>query len=117
MAYKMYNLYVGHMAEDTPKHPQVDISFRAMEFHIEVSMSHARAHLPELLDNVRDGGVVHLTRYGKRVAALVPTDAAEYLDRLEDDYWSKRAKEAIESNEPSVPWEEVVAELEAADNR
>lgn len=113
----MYNLYIRHMTEDTPKHPQVDISFRALEFHIEVSMSHARAHLPELLDNVRDGGVVHLTRYGKRVAALVPIDAAEYLDRLEDEYWSKRAKEAIESNEPSVPWEEVVAELEVADNR
>ena len=102
--------------EDTPP-PQVDVSFRAMEFHIEVSVSHARAHLPELLDNVRDGGVVYLTRYGKRLAALVPTDAAEYLDRLEDEYWSKRAKDAIESNEPSIPWEEVVAELEVVDNR
>jgi prevent-host-death family protein len=95
----------------------VDISFRALEFHIEVSVSHARAHLPELLDNVRDGGVVYLTRYGKRLAALVPADAAEYLDRLEDEYWSKRANDAVKSNEPSIPWEEVVAELEVADNR
>ncbi len=117
MAPNLYNLYVWYMTSEDAPPPQVDISFRAMEFHVEISISHARAHLPELLDNVRDGGVVYLTRYGKRLAALVPPDAAEYLDRLEDEYWSKRAKEAIDANEPTVPWEEVVAELEAADNR
>jgi len=102
--------------EDTPQHPPVDISFRAMEFHIEVSISHARAHLPELLDNVRDGGVVYLTRYGKRLAALVPTDAAEYLDRLEDEYWSKRAKDVLASDPTFVPLAQAVAGWEAQDS-
>lgn len=77
-------------------------------------MSHARANLPELLDDVRDGGVVYLTRYGKRLAALVPADAAEHLQRLEDEYWSHRARDAMAaSDKPSIPWAHVVAELEA----
>ncbi|HEX4703766.1 MAG TPA: type II toxin-antitoxin system prevent-host-death family antitoxin [Pseudonocardiaceae bacterium] len=96
--------------------PTVDVSFRAMDFHIEVSVSHARAHLPELLDNVRDGGVVYLTRYGKRLAALVPTDAAEYLDRLEDDYWSKRADTVLSSNPTFVPLAQAVAGWESQDS-
>jgi prevent-host-death family protein len=119
MSYKTYNLYIELM--DTPPPPQtqpaVDVSFRGMEFHVEVSVSHARAHLPELLEGVRDSGTVYLTRYGKRIAALVPADAGEYLDRMEDEYWSKRAKEATDSTEPSIPWAQVVAELEVADNR
>jgi prevent-host-death family protein len=101
--------------EDPPP-PQVDISFRPMEFHIEVSVSHARAHLPELLDNVRDGGVVYLTRYGKRLAALVPTDAAQYLDRLEDEYWSKRANDVLTSDPTFVPLAQAVAGWEAQDS-
>jgi len=72
-----------------------------MEFHIEVSVSHARANLPELLDNV-ETAASSTSPATANAGALVPTDAAEYLDRLEDEYWSKRAKEAIESNEPSI---------------
>jgi prevent-host-death family protein len=119
MLYKTYNLYIELMDTTPPPQtpPTVDISFRAMEFHIEVSVSHARANLPELLDDIRDGGTVYLTRYGKRIAALVPADAAEYLDRLEDEYWSRRAREAVDSDEPSIPWTQVVAELEVADKR
>jgi antitoxin Phd len=93
----------------------VDVSFRASELTIDVSVSHARAHLPELLDGVRDGAVVYLTRYGRRLAALVPAAAGEYLERAEDEYWGKRAAEATQSDEPSVPWEQVVAEMEVAE--
>jgi prevent-host-death family protein len=82
----------------------------------ELSISKARAHLPELVDRVRHGDTVYLSRYGKRVAALVPADAAEYLEHVEDEYWVKRAEEALARNE-FVPWEQVVAELEALDAR
>jgi prevent-host-death family protein len=83
---------------------------------VDVTISYARAHLPELVDAVRsDGRTVYLSRYGKRVAAVVPYDAAEYLERIEDEYWVKRADEAMARGE-FVPWEEVVAELEALDS-
>lgn len=91
----------------------LDVSFRPQRWRIEVSVSHARANLPELLEDVREGGVVYLTRYGKRLAALVPAAAAEYLERVEDDYWSRRARDAMAGDQPAIPWEQVVAELEA----
>lgn len=91
----------------------VDVSFRPQRWRIEVSVSHARANLPELLEDVREGGVVYLTRYGKRLAALVPAAAAEYLERAEDDYWSRRARDAMTGDQPAIPWEQVVTELEA----
>jgi len=107
----------GHEDEAPQKPPTIDASFRSQKFHIEVSVSHARAHMAELLDDVQDGGTVYLTHYGKRIAAIVPADAAEYLERLEDDYWGKRADEALADPEPSIPWEEVVRELEAMDQQ
>jgi prevent-host-death family protein len=98
--------------------PTVDISFRATEaVHVEVAISHARAHLPELLEEVREGGTVYLTRYGKRLAALVPAEAAEYLARLEDQYWTTRAAHADNTSDPPVPLAEVVAEAEVSDER
>lgn len=115
MSYKTYNSYIGLMS--TPPRPRVDVSFRPQALHVEVSVSHARAHLPELLDEIRDGRTIYLTRYGKRLAALVPADAGEYLERSEDEYWSTRARDALSSGGPSVPWDQVVTELEAADPR
>jgi prevent-host-death family protein len=105
MLYKTYELYVGDMS--TP-----DISFRPQQLPVEVTVSHARAHLPELLEGLRDGGTVYLTRYGRRLAALVPAEVGEQLERSEDEYWSGRARAALRSEGPSVPWTEVVAELE-----
>lgn len=93
----------------------MDVSFRPQHLPVEVTVSHARAHLPELLDGLRDGGTVYLTRYGKRLAALVPAEVGEQLERSEDEYWSQRARAALHSDGSSVPWEQVVAELENAD--
>jgi len=47
----------------------------------DVSVSHARAHLPELIERVRDGETVFLSRYGRRVAALVPVEVARRSKR------------------------------------
>jgi antitoxin (DNA-binding transcriptional repressor) of toxin-antitoxin stability system len=102
MLYKTYNWHIGPM----------DVAFPPEGRQVEVSVSHARAHLPELLDEIRDGRTVYLTRYGRRLAALVAADLGEYLERAEDDYWSARARDALDSDGPSVPWEQVVAELE-----
>jgi prevent-host-death family protein len=50
---------------------------------VELSVTDGRAQLAELLDTrVREGGVVYLTRYGRRVGAVVPAEVAEHLDDI-----------------------------------
>jgi|SRR5947209_12782984 antitoxin (DNA-binding transcriptional repressor) of toxin-antitoxin stability system len=83
---------------------------------VEVTVTDARAKLPELIDTeIRDGAVVYLTRYGRRVGAVVPAEVAEQFELWEDAYWSHRAAEVLQRDEPTVPWEQAVAELEAGD--
>lgn len=77
----------------------------------ELPATQARNRLPELIEEVRDGGVVYLTRYGRRVAALVPADVAESVERMEDDYWARRAMDALRSGESPISWEQALAEL------
>jgi hypothetical protein len=70
---------------------------------VEMTVTDARGQLPELLDTyVRNGDVV-------------PAEVAERLDALEDAYWSRRAAEVLARDEPAVPWDQAVAELEAGD--
>ncbi len=78
----------------------------------ELPASEVRARLPELVEAVRDGEFVYVTRYGKRVAALVPADVAENYERIEDEYWAGRAAEVRRSGHDPVPWADAVAELE-----
>lgn len=82
----------------------------------ELPTTEVRGRLPELLEEVRDGGIVYLTRYGRRIAALVPADVAENHEHMEDDYWARRAADAGASGEPPVPWAQAVAELERVDD-
>lgn len=83
---------------------------------VEVTVTDARAKLPELLDTeVRNGAVVYLTRYGRRVGAVVPAEIAERYEQWEDAYWSRRAAEVLSRDELTVPWGQAVAELEAGD--
>ncbi len=79
-----------------------------------MAASDARTRWSEVLEEVRDGGVVYLTRYGKRIAALVPADVAENYERIEDDYWARRAAEVRASGEAPVPWNEAVAQIEGS---
>jgi len=82
----------------------------------ELPVSEARNRMAELLDAVADGEFVYLTRRGRRVAALLPADIAERYEQIEDDYWARRAAEAHERlaahPEATVPWDQVIAELE-----
>jgi prevent-host-death family protein len=83
---------------------------------VEMTVTDARAQLAELLDTrVREGGVVYLTRYGRRVGAVVPADVAEHLDDIEDAYWSTRVKQVLATGEPTIPWREALTRLEAGD--
>jgi prevent-host-death family protein len=82
---------------------------------IDLPATEVRGRLPELLEEVRDGGIVYLTRYGRRIAALVPVDVAENYERVEDDYWARRAADALAAGDEPVPWEQAVAELEGGE--
>ena len=79
---------------------------------MELTLTDARNRLPELADTViRDGGVVYLTRYGRRVAALVPADLAEDHEHIEDAYLSALADEAKADTEPPLSTPELIKEL------
>ncbi len=79
---------------------------------IELSLTNARNRLPELAETtVRDGGIVYLTRYGRRVAAIVPADVAENYERMEDAYLSALADEAKTDTETPLSTAELVKEL------
>ncbi len=52
---------------------------------VEVSVTDARAGLAEIVNRAAYGHEsAYLTKQGKRVAAVVPADALELLDRVED---------------------------------
>jgi hypothetical protein len=57
------------------------------------------------------GDVVYLTRNGVSVVAVVPPDAAEYLEALEDAADIIAARRALAEDAPSIPAEEIWAEL------
>jgi antitoxin Phd len=46
----------------------------------EISVSDARAMLGELVEAAGAGKVIHLTKRGKRVAAIVPEDSVSQVD-------------------------------------
>lgn len=46
----------------------------------EVSVSEARAILGELAEAAADGRVIHLTKHGRRIAAIVPEDSSAQVD-------------------------------------
>ena len=103
----MRNMYILCMTAAQPHEPYGDV---------EITVTDARSKLPELIDTqIRDGGVVYLTRYGRRVGAVVPAEVAERFERWEDIYWSRRAAEVLDRNEPTVSWEEAITELELGD--
>lgn len=84
---------------------------------VEVPASEARSRISELLDAVADGEFVYLTRRGKRVAALMPADIAENYEKIEDEYWARRASEArarlAAGEDEVISFDQLVAEAEA----
>lgn len=79
---------------------------------IELSLTDARNRLPELAETtIRDGGIVYLTRYGRRLAAIVPVDVAENYERMENAYLSALADEAKADTEAPLSTAELIKEL------
>lgn len=84
---------------------------------VEIPLSEARERLGDLVDSVRDeDSFIYLTRRGKRVAALMPVDVAENYEKIEDEYWARRAAEAHDrlaaGEDEVIPFSELVAEAE-----
>jgi prevent-host-death family protein len=65
----------------------------------------------EAVREAAGGEVVYLTRNGTPVAAVVPADAAEYLEALQDAADVIAARRSLAEQAPSVPAEQVWAEL------
>ncbi|MGB6165778.1 MAG: hypothetical protein WBF75_25010 [Pseudonocardiaceae bacterium] len=79
---------------------------------IELPLTEARNRLLELAETtVRDGGIVYLTRYGRRVAAIVPADVAENHEHMENAYLSALADEGRADTEPPLSTAELINEL------
>lgn len=77
---------------------------------LEVPAADARARMAELLDLVEDGQFVYLTRHGRRVGVIMPADIGENYERIEDDYWARRAADAAKGE--LIHWERALVELE-----
>ena len=79
-----------------------------------VSVSEAREEFAELVNRVAYGGErVRVVRRGREVAAIVPIEDVELLERLEDESDLRSVREALADPENVVPnpWEQVEAEL------
>lgn len=84
----------------------------------------ARISVVKLRDQLADalnragysGERIILERHGKPIAALVPVDDAEFMERYEDEYWGRAAEESAKEMERTgakpVPWEQVKRELD-----
>jgi len=74
-----------------------------------LSISAARAALPETVNEVAVSGQrVVLHRRGKDIAALIPIEDLELLNRIEDEADRKAARRARKER-GTVPWETVKA--------
>jgi prevent-host-death family protein len=57
------------------------------------------------------GHITYITHRGKRVAAIVPADAAAWLEEYEDNQLAKMAAEALAEGGEPVPLEQVLSKL------
>ncbi len=80
-----------------------------------VSVSEARHDFAEIVNRAAYGGErVRVVRRGRAVAAIVPIEDLDFLERMEDELDLQAALEAMADPENAVPipWAQVEAELE-----
>jgi prevent-host-death family protein len=79
-----------------------------------VTVSEARQDFAELVNRAAYGHErVRVVRRGREIAAIVPIEDVELLERLEDEFDLQEARAALadpENAEP-IPWGQVKAEL------
>ena len=67
--------------------------------------------VPKALRRASRGQRFIVQRRGKDVAALVPLEDLDALERLEDEADLRAAREALAEPGPNIPWEKVKADL------
>jgi prevent-host-death family protein len=80
-----------------------------------VNTTEARENLAEVINRVAYAkDRVRITRRGKQVAAMVPIEDLELLERMEDEIDIREAKKALADarKHGTIPWEEVKKDLE-----
>jgi len=80
-----------------------------------LSVSEARQDFAELINRVAYGRErIRVIRRGREIAAIVPIEDVELIERLEDqlDLAAARAALADPENAIPIPWEQVEAELD-----
>ena len=80
-----------------------------------VSVSEARETFAELVNRAAYGHErVLVARRGRPVAAIVPIEDVEFIERIEDELDLRAALEALADPENAIPipWEQVEAELD-----
>lgn len=106
-ALALYVLYDGGMSDEQTNLAGV----------VEIPISDARKRIAEIVDQVTDNDqFVYLTRRGKRIAVIMPADIGENYERIEDEYWGRRADEAksrlASGDEELIPFARVIADIE-----
>jgi prevent-host-death family protein len=79
-----------------------------------IGVSDARQDFADLVNRAAYGHErVLVSRRGRPIAAIVPIEDVELLERIEDEFDFKAALEALADPENAVPipWEQVKAEL------
>ena len=78
----------------------------------KLSVSKARSQFAELVNQAAyRGRRTRLERRGKVVAAIVPVEDLEALERLEEQLDVKAARKALAESDERIPYEEVRKEL------
>lgn len=73
-----------------------------------ISASRVRETLSEVLNEVSvRGDRIVLERHGKEVAAVIPIEDLELLERLEDRYDLELSKAALADSDTRIPWSKV----------
>jgi prevent-host-death family protein len=90
--------------------------YRTKDEHVSghVSISDAREAFADLVNRAAYGGErVLVSRRGKPIAAIVPMQDVEFIERMEDELDLQAALEALADPENAVPipWEQVKSEL------
>jgi len=80
-----------------------------------VTVSEARQDFADLVNRAAYGHErVRVVRRGREIAAIVPIEDVEFLERLEDEFDLKEAHAVLADPETAnpIPWEQVEAELD-----